>query len=504
MLRRTIDRLPKAVSSSNLSALPHACGHDHFVQFYNDEGYLLARVTEFAKEALTSGGRFLFIGTHDHRQTVARRLEAEGIDIDDASASERYIELDAATLIRRIVRGDSPDAVRFADEVGTYVARYTAGAAKLYAFGEMVALLCERGAMDAAIKLEELWCDLGRVNTFKLFCAYPLRVFGTSAATAGFQHVCQLHTNIIPAESCPVTVAMGQELLRSVASLQQRSLALETEVAERKRVEASLREREQELRRREGELRAFVETASQGLHWVDANGTIIWANAAELELLGYSSTEYVGRHIGDFHADSEVLKDILTRLKRGEKLRDYEARLRCKNGAIKTVMIDSSVLWENGRFIHTQCFTRDVTEQRRLDEAMRHWATVVEYSDDAIFSNDLKGRITSWNPAAHRLFGYSAAEAVGRPVAILMFPDQQAKEEHILARLHAGERVEHFETVRRRKDGTLVNVSLTISPLKDADGRLLGASRIVREIATRRPAAVAKESSAPLAAITAA
>jgi PAS domain S-box-containing protein len=487
MVRSASSLAPSLLSSPHKSHAGCAScdNHDHFVQLYQDDDFLVARVVEFASEALNSNARFLLIATPAHRDRIARELEANGIDVDDASASERYVELDAATLLTRFMKGDTPDAVRFAEEVGSYVTRFTASGSGLYAFGEMVGLLCERGAYEAAVQLEHLWCQLANESPFKLFCAYPLRVFANTAATRAFERVCEAHGRVIPAETCPVPVSLGQDLLRRIAALQQRSLALEAEVAERKRVEAALRTRESELRRREAELRAFVETAGQGLHWVDANGTIIWANAAELELLGYSSTEYIGRHIREFHADPHVLEDILARLKRGEKLRDYEARLRCKNGAIKTVVIDSSVLWENGRFVHTQCFTRDVTEQRRLDEAIRHWAAVVESSDDAIFSNDLKGTITSWNPAAQRMFGYTAAEAIGRPIAMLLPREQLPAEQQLIARLRAGERVRHFETVRRRKDGTQFDISITVSPIRDAEGRIIGSSRIAREVSER-------------------
>jgi PAS domain S-box-containing protein len=109
-------------------------------------------------------------------------------------------------------------------------------------------------------------------------------------------------------------------------------------------------------------------------------------------------------------------------------------------------------------------------------------AAIVQSSDDAIVGKTLDGVITSWNPAAERLFGYSAAEALGRPVAMLIPTDRPDEEQSILARLSRGERIDHFETVRRRKDGTLVEVSVTISPVQDGEGRIVGASKIARDI----------------------
>ena len=91
------------------------------------------------------------------------------------------------------------------------------------------------------------------------------------------------------------------------------------------------------------------------------------ANRAELELLGYTQEEDIGRHIAEFHADAYVIRDILARLKRGEELHDYEARLRCKDSSIRSVLISSNLHWEDGRFIHTRCFTRDITDRKQAD-----------------------------------------------------------------------------------------------------------------------------------------
>jgi len=121
----------------------------------------------------------------------------------------------------------------------------------------------------------------------------------------------------------------------------------------------------------EQELGDFFDNSVMGLQWVGADGIILRANTAELNLLGYTREEYVGRHIADFHADKKAINDIFRRLQLGESLRAYEARLRCKDGSIKHVLIDSNVKWENGRFAHTRCFTQDISERKRLQEELR-------------------------------------------------------------------------------------------------------------------------------------
>ncbi|MDL5051984.1 ATP-binding protein [Oscillatoria laete-virens NRMC-F 0139] len=143
------------------------------------------------------------------------------------------------------------------------------------------------------------------------------------------------------------------------------------DITDRKAAEDSLRLSQQELSRKAQQLNTYLETAAVGLHRVGPDGIIKWANEADYSLLGYNAEEYIGQHIASFHADKAAINDILTRLKAGEKLRDYSARLLCKDGSVKSVLIDSSVYWEEGKFIHTQCFTRDVTEREQLEQSLR-------------------------------------------------------------------------------------------------------------------------------------
>ncbi|MEO8095092.1 MAG: PAS domain S-box protein, partial [Pseudolysinimonas sp.] len=119
------------------------------------------------------------------------------------------------------------------------------------------------------------------------------------------------------------------------------------------------------------------------------------------------------------------------------------------------------------------------------DLANRHAARVIESSDDAVISKDLDGIITSWNAAAARMFGYTAGEAIGQSVRMLIPPDRQEEEDEVLSRIRRGESVDHFETVRQRKDGTTVAISLTVSPIRDDAGLVMGASKVARDISER-------------------
>jgi two-component system CheB/CheR fusion protein len=128
----------------------------------------------------------------------------------------------------------------------------------------------------------------------------------------------------------------------------------------------------------------------------------------------------------------------------------------------------------------------DITERKRAEEASMLLAAIVESSDDAILSKDLNGIIRSWNAGAERLFGYLAEEAIGKPVTLFISPELHAEEDRILQRLAAGERIDHYETVRVAKDGRKIDVSMTVSPIKDSAGEIIGASKIARDISERK------------------
>jgi PAS domain S-box-containing protein len=367
----------------------------------------------------------------------------------------------------------------------------------------------------------------------------------------------------------------------------------------------------------DSDFRDLAESAVVGLHCVAQDGTVLWVNQAELDMLGYTRDEYLGHHISEFHADTAVIDDMLRRLRSGEILREYESRMLCKDGTVRHVQTTSSAQFENGRFLHTRCFTVDVTERKKLEAALqeserrlreivdalpaaiyttdakgrlthfnksavefsgrvpelgsdewcvtwklyrpdgtllphdqcpmaialvegravygeeaiaerpdgtRRWftpfptplrdahgqivggvnlllditdrkqteqasnllAAVVDSSDDAIVSKNLDGIITSWNKGAEHIFGYTAKEAVGQHITLIIPDNRLSEETMILSKLRAGERIAHFDTVRRRKDGTLIDVSITVSPVRDGSGRIIGASKVARDVTDRK------------------
>jgi two-component system cell cycle sensor histidine kinase/response regulator CckA len=360
--------------------------------------------------------------------------------------------------------------------------------------------------------------------------------------------------------------------------------------------------------RSERELADTFENSAVAIHWVGPDGTILRANQAELDLLGYTREEYVGRNIADFHCDAPVIEELLARLDGGEVVRNFAASLRCKDGSVKHVLIDSSVYREGDRFIHARCFTRDVSAEvaaqerwllaaaatgdliwdwdvlagevtwtgavqpyfgggsgsgpvsdyrawaervhpedlsstriaarvamdagadswedeyrfrrtdgtyacmlerarivrdaagrvvrivgalrdvshlKRSEEATLRLAAIVASASDAIVGKTPDGVITSWNAAAERIFGYTEREMVGQSVFTLVPEELHETERALLARVRRGERVDFSVTERFRKDGNRIAISLTLSPIWDPSGVVLGISSIQRDVTER-------------------
>ncbi len=266
------------------------------------------------------------------------------------------------------------------------------------------------------------------------------------------------------------------------------------------------RRAEEEVRDQQERLRTTLASIGDAVIATDRAGRITTMNAVAESLTGWTNEEATGRPLDAiFRIVNEETRQavpnpatrairegvivglanhtvLIARDGTERSIDDSAAPIRCKEGQVVGCVL----------------VFRDVTEQRRLEKlkdeqgkAAHRLAAIVDSSEDAIVSKTLDGIIRSWNAAAQRVFGYTAEEAVGRPVTMLFPADRLDEEDRIIARIRAGERVEHFDTVRRRKDGTDIPVSLTISPIRDEEGRIVGASKIARDITERKRAEAA-------------
>ena len=241
----------------------------------------------------------------------------------------------------------------------------------------------------------------------------------------------------------------------------------------------------------------FFENVAVAFHFVGRDGTILHANKAELELLGYSIDEYVGRNIAEFHADNDVIEDMLSRLKAGQKLDKCPARLRCKDGTIKHVEVTSSGRFVDGKFLNTRCFTVDVSELMAAREIVRRKDSeleqILQALPVAVYRTDAEGRITYYNREAATLAGREPI--IGKDewcVTFRLFTSDGGELPHsecpMAIALKENRPVRGVEALAQRPDGSLFPFLPFPTPLHDENGQLIGAINVLVDISERKQA----------------
>jgi PAS domain S-box-containing protein len=218
---------------------------------------------------------------------------------------------------------------------------------------------------------------------------------------------------------------------------------------------------------------------------MDFDGRLRSVSSSHEPLLGYKVAELLGfSYLELLHPDdSSVLDSAIDALVTGAETAEFEARVRCRSGLMRWLRFTIYLRGEDA-CIHS--VGRDVTDQKSLEQSVARAAAIIEASDDAILSKDTEGIITSWNAGAERLYGYSPAEMIGQPVSRIVPANRVGEERGITRKIMSGARMDHYETERVRKDGTLVDVSLTASPVRDSSGRVVEASAIAHDITERK------------------
>jgi PAS domain S-box-containing protein len=257
-----------------------------------------------------------------------------------------------------------------------------------------------------------------------------------------------------------------------------------------------LREAGEALSRGDAYFRQVLDLLPAAVYITNASGLITYYNEAAAALWGHHPLLGVNEWCGSwklYWPDGRPLPHdqcpMALALREKRPIRGMEAVAERPDGIRVPFIPYPTPLYDaSGELIGAVNMLVDITDRKRAEQSARQLAAVVEFSDDAIVTKDLDGVITSWNRGAERLFGYKAGEAIGRPITILIPHDRHDEEREIIGRIRRGEHVDHYETVRQCKDGSLLDISLTVSPLKDAEGKITGASKIARDITERRRA----------------
>jgi len=373
------------------------CDTDHFVQFYEADGFLLNSLSGFIGKAIKSGDGAIVVATEAHRDGLDELLQASGLDVVGARTRGSYVSLDAAETLAKFMVSGAPDRARFNEVIGGVIAGVTDGRSRASAFGEMVALLWAEGNFTAAIHLEELWNELQKVHSFSLFCAYPMNQLGGERFVEPHSSVCSVHSRVIPAESYASVTDLDARL-RTIALLQQKTTSLEIEVEERRQVEERLRVAlsGEQIARAEAETAnrlkdEFLATVSHEIR-TPLNAIIGWSHLLRSGRLDDAS---IARAIETIDRNAKMQAQLIEDILDVSRVITGKLRLRNESVDIASVInaaIDSVQLAIDSKDLHLEV-TLDPSARHTFGDAGRLQQVVWNLLSNAIKFTPTGGRI---------------------------------------------------------------------------------------------------------------
>lgn len=427
---------PSNSDASSLAAAPQFPGHEqraHTVQFYSEDDVLLDQVSRFIGAALGAGDAAIVIATPTHREGLDRRLKERGLDICSVAGQGRFVSLDAAESLSNITVDGFPDGSRFADLIGGQIIsaqKQTQGERPVAIFGEMVALLWAEGKSKAALRLEDLWNELAKTHSFSLRCAYPIGSFYRERHGDPFLKICAKHSVVIPDEN--YTLLTGDEQrLRSIAYLQQRAKALETEIA---------------LRESEERFRSLVEAVQDyAIFMLDPEGHVVTWNRGAERIKGYQPSEILGRHFSCFYLDEDARSG---KPQMGLEIAAREGRFEGEGWRVRK---DGSKFWANaiitaikdhaGKLVGFTKVTRDFTERMLVLQALRESQSRLQESERSL--RELSLHLLRTQDEERRRIGRELHDSLGQNLSFLKMR---------LDSLRSGTRPEKIEEIQKHLD----------------------------------------------------
>jgi PAS domain S-box-containing protein len=404
-----IRELPALHSATDASP-PLVNQSDHSIQFYFSDSILVDELARFIGTALVCGDAAIVIATGPHREALARELKARDLNTTRALTEGRFVCLDAAHALARIMRDQMPDPGLFSDIVGGLITRARAATKSeqsgLVIFGEMVATLWSQERHEAAVRLEELWNALAKKYSFSLRCAYPMDSFYKREHSESFGKICAEHAAVLPLGSRAL-VLNDQERLRTIAALQQRLEVLEYE---------------NKIRETERRFRMLVEAVQDyAIFTLDAGGHVNSWNVGAERLKGYKADEILGRHFSAFYppediADGKPQRELVIATQEG-RVEDEGWRLRKDGSRFWANVVITATKDAHGGIIGFSKVTRDFTERMHTQKALQDSQRKLQDSEKSL--RELSFHLLRTQDEERRRIGRDLHDSLGQYLSVL-------------------------------------------------------------------------------------